>query len=617
MKTQNHTFGKMTLRPYQADCHDITINYVREQITQYKKDSKQPEPAVVCGYVGCGKTLLIGAVAAHCSQKNLKCLVLARQGELVRQNSEECWNMDAPTSVYSASLDSKSTHYGVIAGTEGTVVNSLDTDFSNWLPLVILIDECQTVSWEDYLNGGQSQFSRIIRHFNMLADVMQSQNPQKLIPRPIVLGYTGTPYRGTESIIGPYWKKQIYEIGREWLVENKYLVPTIFGFGHDDVKYDLHGFDDVEEVGSGDFSASQLEDMRSQMDSSTTSKIMKEVVTVTKDRLGVLITCAGLRHCQEAAKSLPTGTWAIVTSETPDKERMEILDNAKEGKLKFILQVNCLSVGVNVTYWNTSIILRRIGSLTLLVQLLGRGMRLLNEDLKSTGMVKKDHLVLDYSGTMPAMINMFQDPILEDAELSRAKEAFEIIHCPICGTENSEHARRCIGRDSSGGRCEHFWKSRTCDDLTRGEFVVSKGCGVENDIAARCCRECNNLLIDYDASLARTHYTDADWKPVIDMKMEVTGKGGTGIKVSYFMDSYDVNGQQEVAKVNYWVINDGGMRVWKSKFLANHVVGGWGMVGKVSKMKPAEILVNQRLFKKPDMITHRINAKGESIVNTG
>ncbi len=613
----NHTFGKMTLRPYQADCHDITVNYVREQITAYKKDGKQPEPAIICGYVGCGKTLLIGAMAAHCSQKNLKCLVLARQSELVRQNSDECFNMSAPTSIYSASLDSKAVHPNipVVAATEGTIVNALDTDFAEWLPLIILLDESQTLSWEDYLNGGNSQFSRILRHFNMLADRMQHENPSKLIPRPVVLGYTGTPYRGTESIIGPYWKKQIYEIGREWLVENNYLVPTIFGFGHADLQYDLHGFDEIEEIGTSDFSSSQLEEMKSQMDISTTRKIMADVVNSTRNRLGVLITCAGMAHCEEAAQGLPEGTWAIVTSDTPDKERMRILDSAKAGGIKFILQINTLSVGVNCTYWNTSVILRRIGSLTLLVQLLGRGMRLLSPELKALGMIKDDHLVLDYAGTMPAMIKMFNDPILEDAELSRAKEAFEIIYCPVCQTENSEHARRCISRDSSGNRCEHFWKSRTCDDLARGEFIVSKGCGTENDIAARFCRSCSNMLIDYDKPLTGKHYTDADWKPVLNMKLEVTGTGATGICVSYFMDSFDDNGTQEVARVNYWAIKDGGSRVWKSKFLAKHAVGGWGMVNKIAKMLPTEILVNLRLLKTPEQITHRINAKGESIVN--
>ena len=613
----NHTFGKVSLRPYQAEAHESTVNYIREQIKEYISKGGNPEPAVVSGFVGCGKTMLIGAIANHCSQKNLKCLVLARQGELIKQNSEECWNMDAPTSIYSASLNSKAVHPNipVVAATEGTIVNSLDGDFAEWLPLIIMIDECHMVDWQDLLDGGQSQFTRILRHFNMLADRLQYENPGKAIPRPIVIGFTGTPYRGIESIIGPYWKKQLCEIGREFLVSNDYLVPTLFGFGHDNVQYNIEGFDDVDEIGTKDFSASQLEQMQAQMTLTATQAIMKEVVELTRNRLGVLITCAGVKHCQEAASALPEGTWAIVTGETPDKEREEILDKAKSGEIKFVLQIGCLTTGVNVPYWDTSVILRRIGSLTLLVQLLGRGMRLLKPEQVEAGLIKNDHLVLDYAGTMPAMIKMFNDPMLEEAELARAREAFEVIHCPICQTENSEHARRCIGRDGNGGRCEFFWKSRACEDLMRGNFVVSKGCGAENDVAARFCRVCNNTLIDPNAALTGKHYTDADWKPVLNMKLEVTGTGATGICVSYFMDSFDDNGTQEVARVNYWAIKDGGSRVWKSKFLAKHAVGGWGMVNKIAKMSPTEMLVNLRLLKTPEQITHRINAKGESIVN--
>ena len=609
----NHTFGSITLRPYQADAHDITVNYIREQITGYKKEGKQPEPAVVCGYVGCGKSLLIGALAAHCSAKKLKCLVISRAGELVRQDAEECFNMDAPTSIYSASLNSKSTYYSCVAGTEGSVANAIGTDFAEWLPLVILIDENHQAAWEDIVNRGQTNYSKIINHFNDLADRMQAENQLKVIPRPVVIGYTGTPYRGVESIIGPYWKKQIYEIGREFLVDNGFLVPTIFGYGHDDIQYDLGGFDPIDEIGTGDFSNSQLEEMHQRMAVTTTHKIIHEVVEITKNRLGVLITCAGYRHCVEAAEALPAGSWAIVTSDTPVKERIEILDAAKSGKLKYVLQVNVLAVGVNVPMWSTSVILRRIGSLTLLVQLLGRGMRLLKPEHEALGYTKDNHLVLDYSGTMPAMIKMFNDPMLEDAELSRAKEAHEIINCPRCGTENSEHARRCIGRNLHGERCDHFWKSRQCEDIRNGTQLISRGCGAENDVAARFCRCCDNQLIDPNANLGK-HYTDADWKPVISMKMEITGKNSDGIKVTYVLDSYDIEGRQEIAKVNYWAINDGGNRVWKSKFLAKHVLGGWGMVGKVNKMQPVEIMANERLFKTPERVTHRVNAKGESIV---
>ncbi len=615
--SKEFTFGNMTLRDYQQDTHTKTINYVRSQLTEYKKNREnQPKPAIINAFVGAGKTPMLGAVAHHCSIRNLKCLILARQGELIEQNSDECWNMDAPNSIFSASLGKKSVHYGVVAGTEGTVVNSLNKEFADWLPLVIAIDEAHMVNWQDVLEKGDTDYSKIIRHFNMLADRKQAENPEQLIPRPVIIGYTGSPYRGTESIVGPYWDKTLVDIGREYLVDNGYLVPTIFGFGHDDVQYDFKGFDKVDEVGTGDFSSSQLAEMQKQIELTTTHKIMLEVMEVAKNRNGVLITCAGRKHCEEAAQVLPAGSYGIVTQDIGYKERSDILRKAKTGKLKYVLQVGCLTTGVNVPLWDTSVILRRIGSLTLLVQLLGRGMRLLKPEHIEAGFKKDDHLVLDYAGTMPAMIDKFNDPILEDAELARAKGKFETINCPSCGAENSEHARRCIGRGQSGERCEFFWKSRTCDDLKRGGYTVSKGCGAENDIAARFCRCCENLLIDHNAVLGK-HYTDADWKPVERMTMELAGKNQDAIKVKYFLDNRDDDGNQEVATVNYWAILDGGKRVWESKFLKNHVIGGYSMIGKIKRMPATEVINNLRLFKAPEMVTHRINGKGESLVSIG
>ena len=93
----------------------------------------------------------------------------------------------------------------------------------------------------------------------------------------------------------------------------------------------------------------------------------------------------------------------MITGSTSDDERELLLNQAKTGMVKFTCQIGCLTTGVDVPFWDTSVILRRIGSLTLLVQLLGRGMRLLTPELKEQGIVKHDHLVLDYSGTMDNM----------------------------------------------------------------------------------------------------------------------------------------------------------------------------------------------------------------------
>lgn len=132
--------GNVILRPYQAEIVHNTITYIREQWQQ-----KKPfEPAFINAFVASGKTLVMGGIAHYASSKNANVMILARQGELAEQNSEECFNMGVANSVYSASLGKKQVMHNVIVGTEKTVANALDTDFANWVPHILVIDECFT-----------------------------------------------------------------------------------------------------------------------------------------------------------------------------------------------------------------------------------------------------------------------------------------------------------------------------------------------------------------------------------------------------------------------------------------------------------------------------------------
>lgn len=604
-------YGKITPYQFQWDVIQNTIEHIRQQLN----GSIKPEPSYINAFVSAGKTIIAGSIARHCEHVGARLLILARTGELVEQNSDEIWNMDGKCSIYSASLDRKSTHFNTVVGTEGTVANALDTDFTAWRPHIILIDECHEVSWQSVIDKSDNQYAKILNHF------------LELNPKTVIVGMTGSPYRGTESIKGPFWVTEIQPIiGRQYLVDNAFIVPTIFGYGHDDVQYDLSEFQPEHETGTQDFSQSQMQAMHKSMKLTTTQSIMCEVMEKMQSRLCALVTCAGAKHCEEAASMVPVDEMAIVTDKTPKKERQSILRGAKKGLLndrgtfryKYIFQIGCLTTGVNIPLLDTSVLLRRIGSLTLLTQLLGRGMRLLKPEHLESGYSKSDHLVLDYTGTLAAMHESFNDPMLDDAELAKAKQESNYITCPICEVVNGEFARRCIGHDTVGdqadGRCGHWWKSRVCEDQTLNGMPFSKGCGVENDIVARECRGCGKTLIDPNAKLMNKSYSEGDWKPVVKMNLEITGKNSDGVKVIYFLDVFNEEGQQEVAEVNYWAILGGGKRIWESHFIRRHIhCYTWQQ--KVLRFSPTSVIKNKGMFATPLMITHRHNEKGESLVH--
>lgn len=612
-----HT-GEIEPRPYQWLVYEKTAEVIR-------KFGKDPKPSFVTASVGAGKTIMIAMIARRFQDMGWEGLVIARQGEIIEQDAEELWNLSVKNSLFSASLGRKSTAYPLIAGTEGTIINGLFDKkdesgnllskgaLSDFCPRYILIDECHQMNWEDVVSESpETQYGVIMTELNRRCKAKYGHDV-------IVIGYTGSPFRGTDSIKGAYWKHEIVNIDTKYLVDIGFLVPTIFGLHDiDDLHYDLSAFEASGSDGTQDFTSEQLKQMQKEIleQGTLTQKIMLKVMELTKNRNGVLITCAGKKHCQEAAKYLPEGSYAIVTEDMGQKARRKALKDAYTGKIKYVFQIGCLTTGVNIPLWDTSVILRKIMSLTLLVQLLGRGMRLLKKEQIDAGYHKEDHLVLDFSGTMFELGQLYEDPILEEAEAQRSKRSGEQVSCPKCGTMNSPYARRCIGKDalSPDGRCEEFFSYIRCGFDKHGIRIFDDGCGTKNDPTARYCRHCDHVLRDPNAALNERAYTDNEWADVMDFKVQLT-KDGEGILYRYWINRCD--GKEGWANEVFYPY--GGATHMKNMFKAKAIfphLDDKSMAGKILKCQNAkQFMMYAGLIKAPKRITHRINDKGRDIIH--
>lgn len=623
------TIGKITLRPeYQAPAHVATLEAL--------KSKNYRGPVLIDASVGAGKTILIGAQAKYWTDLNARVLVLARQGELVEQDSQDAWLMECKNSLFSASLNEKSTTFKCVMGTELTVSNHLKHQFSEngFMPDLLLIDECHHVNFEEIEKWMRAKekgkdfevttsYSKIIVHFLTI-------NPQLRI-----VGYTGSPYRGRTDIMGKFWTNKIYEISTMQLTSMGYLVPPIFGFPDEDHQYDLHEFELEGGQGAHDFSSKELVAMQRKIskDKTRTEVIIEEVIERTKNRSGVLITCAGKKHCEQVAEFLPKDSYGIITDSTSTKLRRDILNKAKRGKIKFVLQVGCLTTGIDVSYWDTNVLLRRIGSMTLLTQLLGRTARLLKDFLAEKGIVKDDHLILDYAGVFESMGNIYDDPILDKALANFAEKDgpkkcpdcgsvsdpqciqcecgfnFKQI-CEKCGTVNSQYAVRCIGEDekSKDKRCEHFFNSQLC-----------LACNTENAPSAQSCRNCDAILIDPNKNLVNKAYSDDNYKPVVKVDFKKSERDSQLLWVIYHLDSvYHDQGIQkpEIAKECFSPFSQEQHKkaVW-SKFIRQHI-NGYRFQQAVRKNRSVDSIIrNRAAFDIPTHITHRVNDKGFSIIS--
>ena len=154
------------LRDYQQKAHDATLAHMRKTFK-----TKKFEPAYVSASVGAGKTLLIAFLTQQImSRPGNSVLVLARQGELIKQNAEDAREVGVKLSIFSASLNQKSTYYPVVFGTEGTVGRGLCKEFKDRTFTAILIDENHMVPWQDCLvDEPETQYGKILKKQNRSA----------------------------------------------------------------------------------------------------------------------------------------------------------------------------------------------------------------------------------------------------------------------------------------------------------------------------------------------------------------------------------------------------------------------------------------------------------------
>ncbi|QXG07650.1 DNA helicase [Erwinia phage Snitter] len=649
---ERFTFGDMVPYPYQC----VMYAEIAKRIANYE------HPFYVKASVSAGKTVGFAMVAAQVKKMGLSMAIFARQAEIVSQDSEELTNFGVPNSVYCAGLNTKSAYFPIVVGSEGSVANGLNKALGDFVPMVVGIDECHQVDWEDLAQAIENkesvdQMSRsddepymidgaVVERGTPMPDermhvvVKGTKRAQytliiiELMNRCLathgrelrVFGMTGSEFRGVTPILVEnkkfrgFWREQVTNIDTSYLVEFGSVVPTVFG-STGGLKYDLAEFSASESTGgTADFSSKEMKAMEKKIHDSLsmTQAIMRKVAEEAQKRNAVLITCSGQRHCQEAADALPEGsTYAIITDKTGPKQRQKILDDVRAGKIKYTFQVMALTTGVNVPNWDFSVILRKIGSLTLLIQLLGRGMRLLKPFQKEMGMVKDDHLVWDFAGTMDELGQLYFDPILEQSMYQRRFDGEKDPKtCPICQTMNSFYARRCISTDERGARCEHFWKSQVCSDQLdpRTQEVLVKGCGTMNDVVARICRNCDVSLVDPNMKLTGKAYTKNDWCDVVEFDIIPT-KNRTGVVFSYLLrdsegvefKAYERFFPQSAAQVCH--------TMFKQKAVLVHVQDKASHSYLLGVRNALKIVSQKHKFAKPIRVTHRKNGKGEDIIS--
>lgn len=459
-----------TLRPYQQEAVDATIAHFR----------RHTEPAVIVLPTGAGKSLVIAELARLARGR---VLVLAHVKELVEQNHAKYLTYGLEADIFAAGLNRKESHSKVVFGSVQSVARNLN-HFDDKFSLVI-IDECHRISLNE-----KSQYHQII------------QNLQKHNAALRILGLTATPYRLGHGWIYQYhyhgmvkgdehcfFRDCIYELPLHYMIKHQFLVPP----ERLDMPVLQYDFSQISVNQSGIFSEQEL-NLSLKKQQRITPKIVNQIIEYASPLQGCMIFAATVEHAKEILSYLPKNTATLVTAETPSSERQVIIQQFKSKQLHYLVNVSVLTTGFDAPHVDLIAILRPTESVSLYQQIVGRGLRL------SEG--KKQCLILDYAGNPHDLFR----PEVGSSKPNSTSVPVQVF-CPLCQFANifwgkctsdgqiiEHYGRRCQGwEENEQGhkqQCEFRFRFKQCPH-----------CGAENDIAARRCHKCQEVLTDPDDML--------------------------------------------------------------------------------------------------------------------
>ncbi len=333
------TDGHYTLRPYQEEAVEAVLRFYKSPVSYN---------GIEVLSTGSGKSLVIAFAA-----KELRgpCLVFQPTKEILDQNYSKLLSYGAEPTIWSASMNRKELSDLTLA-TIGSVTRKADL-FSHFK--YILVDECHVISAQ----GG------------MYHDFI------KTVAGARVCGFTATPYRLHTNSFGSelrfltrtrprIFREVIYYVQTGTLFEAGYLCPIRYvpvgGFSREYLQANSTGAEYSDESVKRYFKQIAFPD-----------RLVHAVRQLAQIRRNVLVFTRFIEESEYLVKHVPGS--AIVTGETPKREREEILRAFKAGELKVVSNVGVLTHGFDFPALETVVLARPTMSLALYYQMIGRAIR--------------------------------------------------------------------------------------------------------------------------------------------------------------------------------------------------------------------------------------------------
>lgn len=408
------TTKAIILRDYQQECIDAVLDHV-------KQGRKRLAISLA---TGSGKTVIFTQLIDKLPAPNdtaTQTLILVHRRELLEQALRHCMNAypEKTVEVEMANRHASGVADITLASIQSIVSKDRVEKFNPQNFKLILIDECHHAVADTYM--------RTLDHFGALHPEKSGGN------HPVVVGVSATLSRhdglkmGTVLDYIVYHKNYIDMISENWLSNVQFTTVQT----HVDLS--------AVRESRGDYN---LADLSLAVNTSQTNNITARAwLEKAGKRKSTLVFCVDIAHVTEMTNTFRKyGVDArFVTSHTPKEDRTRLLDDFRAGIFPVLVNCGILTEGTDIPNIDCVLLARPTRSKNLLIQMIGRGMRL------SPG--KESCHVIDMIGILnrgiistPTLFGLDPFTILDNATPSSmekmrddAKEGLEILQADSSG----------------------------------------------------------------------------------------------------------------------------------------------------------------------------------------
>lgn len=419
----------VNLRPYQREAIDAVFDHW----------AGGGGNALVELATGLGKSVVLAEIKRELLRRapEFRLLSLVHVRELVEQNHRALYRLwpDAPAGIYSAGLGKRNAN-------DRITIASIQSVYRKAAALgirhVVDIDECHLLP-----RDGEGMYRTLLTAL------------RGFYPDLLLLGVTATPYRlGTGRLDegdDRLFDKTVYSYGIGEGVRDGWLTGLISKGG--DAQIDTSGV----RMAGGEFVAGALEAAADV--EAVTNAAADEIVALGAGRRSWLVFCSGIKHAGNVRDALARRgvTAGVVTGETPSGERARIFADYKAGRIRALCGANIFTTGFDAPGVDLIAFLRPTASVGLYLQMVGRGVRLIDPaigDLATaddrlaaiSASSKPNCLVLDFAG------NVKRHGPVDDVQPPRSRKKGErqgppevrAKECPECSALLAISAMECV-----------------------------------------------------------------------------------------------------------------------------------------------------------------------------